>query len=166
MSLFGYFIVARHDRPLTELPSIRRLCTEGQYDLDPGEACEPRADGEWGFLQVLGGWGLNVIDLAEETGFPALSVYVIESAVGIVEADIPGGSWWAACLNPADAMRVWDFPAEKAGTVEETTALAVQWAAAAGRTADPEAVAAAVNRYVGPFGEGVMAFLDGLGFDF
>ncbi|MET7419830.1 hypothetical protein [Dactylosporangium sp. NPDC005555] len=166
MSLFGYFIVTRHDQPLTELPSIRRLCTEGQYDLSPGEACEPRADGEWGFLQVLGGWGLNVIDLAEETGAPALSVYVIESAIGIVEADIPGGSWWSACLNPADALRVWNFPPEKAGTVEATTALAVQWAVAAGLTPDPEAVAAAVNRHVGPFGEGAMAFLRGLGFDF
>lgn len=93
-------------------------------------------------------------------------VYVVESAVGIVDVATPDGVSWRRCLNPADAVRVFDIPPEEAGATAETTELALAWAAAVGRTADADAVAAAVERYVGPFGEGVDAFVTALGFRF
>ncbi|MGW4467778.1 hypothetical protein [Micromonospora sp. NPDC004704] len=166
MSLFGYFIVARHVRPLPELPSIERLCRESVDGIRAGTVGGLHSDGDWQFLQVLDGAGLDVADLVAETGAPALSVYVIESAVGVVGGAAPGGDEWYGCLNPADAVRAFDMPSELAGSVEQTTGYAVRWAESAGRTADPVAVAAAVDAGVGPFGEGVKSFVDGLGFRF
>lgn len=166
VSLFGYFIVARHGRPLPELAAVQRLCRETIHGIRPGELCGLETDGDWQFLQVFHGSGLDASELVAETGAPALAIYVIESAVGVIDAAAPDGENWYACLNPADAVRAFDMPPEFAGSTAQTTAQAVRWAAAAGKTADPAAIAAAVDRYVGPFGEGVTAFVAGLGFHF
>jgi hypothetical protein len=166
VSLFGYFVVARHARPLPELPSIRRLCRENADGIDAGSVAALFNDGDWQLLQVLDGSGLSASDLVTETGAPVICVYVMESAVGIIEGATPDSDDWYGCLNPTDAMRAFDLPPELAGSPEQTTRYAARWAESAGRTPDPAAIAAAVDRYVGPFGEGVTAFVEGLGFHF
>jgi hypothetical protein len=166
MSLFGYFVVARPQCPLSELACVQRICRDSVDGISPGTLGATRCDGNWQYIQILNGADLDAVDLVAETGEPALVVYVIESAVGLVSAGTADGLTWRRCLNPDDAVRVFDIAPEKAGTVAETTAVAVAWASAAGRTADARALTAAVERYVGPFGEGVDAFVDALGFRF
>jgi hypothetical protein len=166
MSLFGYFLVARCDRPAGELACVQRVCRESVEGIRAGTLCGTRVDGDWQYVQVLDGWGLTAPDVVAETGAPALVVYVIESAVGVVEAATPDGRSWLGCLNPADAVRAFEFSPEQAGSPAETTDLALAWAAAAGRAGDADAVTAAIERYVGPFGEGVDAFVTALGFQF
>jgi len=166
MAFFGYYALARTAKPIDELTAVRRLLGGGAEGTSAGTLEGRWSDGDWQLAVIHQGWGLDANDLVAETGAPALTVYVIESAVGIVEAATVDSGSWRACLNPDDAVRAFDIPPDDAGTVAGTTELATAWAAAAGRTADPEAVAAAVRQYVGPFGDGVSAFLTALGFRF
>jgi hypothetical protein len=166
MSLFGYFVVGRTQRPIGELACVQDVCRDIVDGISPGTLGASRSDGDWQYLQIVDGAGLDAADIVAETGEPALVVYVIESAIGLVSAGTADGVTWRRCLNPADAVRAFDIAPEEAGTPIETAALAVAWASAAGRTADADAVTAAVERYVGPFGEGVDAFVTALGFRF
>jgi hypothetical protein len=166
MSLFGYFVIARHPSPVPELPSLQRLCREGTDHISAGHLAGVYADGDWQFVQVLGGSALDAADLLAETGNPAMAIYVVESFFGIVDAAVPDGPGFSACLNPAGAIEAFDVPPHIAGSTEETTNDAMRWAAAAGQTADRDAVAAAIDQEVGPFGEGVTAFVKALGFRF
>jgi hypothetical protein len=166
MAFFGYYAVARTDRPIKELTAVRRVLGAGVDGIPAGTLEGWWTDGDWQLAVIYQGWGLDANDLVAETGAPALIIYVIESAVGVIEAATVGGGSWRACLNPDDAIRAFDFETDLAGTIAGTTQLATAWAAAAGQTADTDAVAAAVKQYVGPFGDGVSAFLTGLGFHF
>lgn len=166
MSLFGYFVVARSDRPIGDLACVRRVCQQSTDGISPGTLGGTRFDGDWQYLQILNGRGLYADDVVAETGGPALVVYVIESAVGIVHGATPDGESWWGCLNPADAVRVFGMPSDVVASPVATVELATGWAAAAGRTSDAGLAAAAVERYVGPFGESVGAFVAALGFQF
>ena len=166
MAFFGYYAVARTGRPIDELTAIRQVLDTGVDGISAGTLEGRWSDGDWQLAVIYQGWELDANDLVAATGAPALVVYVIESAVGVIEAATVDGGSWRACLNPDDAIRAYDFEPDDAGTVAGTTELATGWAAAAGRTPDPEAIAAAVKQYVGPFGDGVSAFLAGLGFHF
>jgi hypothetical protein len=165
MAFFGYYVVARTGRSIDELAAVRRVLTAGVDGISAGTLEGRWSDGDWQLAVIHQGWGLDANDLVAETGAPALTVYVIESAVGIVEAATVDGGCWRACLNPDGAIGAFGVEPDAAGTVVETTELATKWAAA-GRKPDPEAIAAAVKQYVGPFGDGVSAFLAGLGFNF
>ncbi|MEU4244062.1 hypothetical protein [Actinoplanes sp. NPDC026619] len=166
MAFFGYYAVARTGQPIDELTAVRRVLDAGVDGISAGTLEGRWSDGDWQLVVIYQGWGLDANDLVAETGAPALIVYVIESAVGVVEAATVDGGSWRACLNPDDAIRAFDFETDDAGTVAGTTELATAWAAAAGRTPNPETIATAVKQYVGPSGDGVSAFLIGLGFQF
>jgi hypothetical protein len=105
---------------------------------------EPRRQARAFLLAVLSDLDLRTCwQVAEQAGDPM--VYVIESAVGIVHGATPdGGSWWG-CLNPADAVRVYDMPSDMVASPMETVESAMSWAAAAGRTSDAGLIAAAVR---------------------
>lgn len=166
MSLFGYFVVARSAQSIGGLACVERVCQQSVGGISPGVLGGTRFDGDWQYLQILNGWGLYADDVAAETGEPALVVYVIESAVGIVHGATPDGESWWGCLNPVDAVRAFDMPSDVVPSPIEMVELATEWAAAAGRTSDADLAVTAVERYVGPFGEGVDAFVAALGFQF
>jgi hypothetical protein len=166
VALFGYFVVARSDRPIGDLDCVQRICQRGAEEISPGTLGGTRFDGRWQYLQIVNGQDLYADDVVAETDGPALVVRVIESAVGIVHGATPDGESWWGCLNPADAVHMFGMPSDIVAPPAETVELATGWAAAAGRTPDAGLAAAAVQRYVGPFGEGVDAFIAALGFRF
>ncbi|MDI1465202.1 hypothetical protein QEZ54_29960 [Catellatospora sp. KI3] len=166
MSLFGYFVIARHPRPLYELPAVQRLCRESDEEfISPGTLANLRAEGDWQLLQVLGGWSAELADeLAAQTAAPAMSIYVVESAFGIIEARTAEGGSWQGYLNPRAAVQAYGAPPPP--ELDAVVAAAVAWAADTGHPADAGALPTALQGRVGPFGEGVNVLVEALGFRF
>lgn len=165
VSLFGYFIVARSSQPLERLPSIRRLCTESGHDgIGPALVVGRRADGPWQQLQTFDGDELDLVQLVAETDAPAMSIYVVESEFGCIDARTPAGTAWWGYLNP-DSARAYESPGPPA-SIDSVADQAVAWAAQAGKTATRAEVTAALCARVGPFGEGVGLLMHALGFRF
>ncbi|GIF37252.1 hypothetical protein [Actinoplanes xinjiangensis] len=166
MSLFGYFIVARSARPIGDLPCVQRACRHSLEGGEPAALGRDKADGDWQYVYIYRGQGLYADDVANETGAPALVIDVIESAVGIVHGATPDRDSWWGCLNPAEAVRVYDMPPDMVASSAETVQMATEWAAATGRAAHADLAVTAVERYVGGFGESVNDFVAALGFQF
>ena len=51
MSLFGYFVVGRADRPLSDVDSVRRVCSESATLVGA------ETDGDWQLVQIMDGSG-------------------------------------------------------------------------------------------------------------
>lgn len=166
MSLFGYFIVGRSSEPLERLPSIQRLCAESQHEgIRPATVVGRRADGLWQQVQTFDGDEFDLAQLVADTDAPAMSIYVVESEFGVIDARTPAGTTWSGYLNPETAVRAYDA-AEPPAPADSTAEQAVAWAAQAGKTATQAEVAAALCTRVGPFGEGVGLLMHALGFRF
>src|SRR4030095_11211868 len=109
VSLFGYFVIARSNGPLDRLAAILRLCTESRHDgIRPATVVGRRADGHWQQLQTLDGDQLDLVQLVAETGAPAMSIYVVESEFGYIDARTPAGSAWWGYLNPETAVHAYE----------------------------------------------------------
>ncbi|MEU9083142.1 hypothetical protein [Streptomyces sp. NPDC048357] len=81
--------------------------------------------------------------LARRTGAPVLTVSYLDSDVGFVEAATFAGGRWKALLN-RDTAEDYEIPVDRF-PVEAALAGALDWAAAAGLTADPDGIRAALT---------------------
>ncbi|MFE9251533.1 hypothetical protein [Streptomyces sp. NPDC007088] len=142
MGYWGYYVVARSERPLGELATLGPvravlqpldLRPDGwqvwEYATDPAAAEQP-------------GMG-SMNRLARESGQPALFGYVMDSACVVVEGASPVAGAWTACLG-REALARYLRPQDCGGlTVDdyfppagEAAAHAVRWAAEAGAHAE------------------------------
>ncbi|MER6448772.1 hypothetical protein [Streptomyces venezuelae] len=80
--------------------------------------------------------------LARRTGAPVLTVAYLDSDVGFVEAATFAGGSWRALLNRVTAEN-YEIPVDRF-PVETALAGALDWAAAAGLSADPAGIRAAL----------------------
>ncbi|KUO21690.1 hypothetical protein [Streptomyces dysideae] len=151
MGYWGYFVVGRGERALTELEAL-----SGARDM----TLRARAPGGWPVWEYPSGDGdvgsMNA--LALETGAPALFGYVMDSDCVVVEAAGPESGAWTTCLARAamaghlgagqEGLTLEDYFLEPRDAAER----AVAWAAEAGHevnadvlfdviTADPDPVA-------------------------
>ncbi|MEU6145484.1 hypothetical protein ABZ848_34695 [Streptomyces sp. NPDC047081] len=135
MGYWGYYVVGRSERPLTELDALA-----GAKDMElrveaPGgwQVWEyPSGDGEVGNMNVL----------AAQSGAPALFGYVMDSASVVVEAAAPESGAWTTCLARAamagylnagnEGLTLEDYFLEPRDAAER----AVAWAAEAGHDVD------------------------------
>ncbi|MCX5305603.1 MULTISPECIES: hypothetical protein [Streptomyces] len=81
--------------------------------------------------------------LARRTGAPVLTVAYLDSDVGFVEAATFAGGRWKALLNRVTAEG-YEIPVDRF-PVEAALEGALDWSAAAGLTADPDAIRAALT---------------------
>jgi hypothetical protein len=151
MGYWGYFVLGRGERALTELDAL-----SGARDM----SLRARAPGGWQVWEYPSGDGdvgsMNA--LALETGAPALFGYVMDSDCVVVEAAGPESGAWTTCLARAamagylgagrEGLTLEDYFLEPRDAAER----AVAWAAEAGHevnadvlfdvlTADPDPVA-------------------------
>lgn len=91
MGYWGYFVVGRDGRPLTERDALAGV---------RGMVLRTSAPGGWQVWEYPsgdGGMG-NMNDLAGETGAPALFGYVMDSDCVVLEAAAPKSGAWTTCL--------------------------------------------------------------------
>ncbi|OEJ25376.1 hypothetical protein AR457_13815 [Streptomyces agglomeratus] len=167
MGFWGYFVVGRSARPLSELASLAEV-REGL------SLHETRGDGWQVWARPsepqVGDMGALARGVCGETGTPAIFAFVMDSACVVVEAATSAeaaGSWFG-CLGReamaghlgADGLVLEDLflPPERAA------AKAVEWAAATGRTVAPGALLDVLREEADPVAEELFArFLDRLG---
>ncbi|MET9777187.1 hypothetical protein ABZ023_23450 [Streptomyces sp. NPDC006367] len=135
MGYWGYFVVSRAERPLTE--------RDGPASAADMTLRASAPDG-WRVWEYPGGEGDvgNMNDLAARTGAPALFGYVMDSACVVIEAAAPESGAWTTCLvrtamagylgAEREGLTLEDYFLEPRDAAER----AVAWAAEAGRTAD------------------------------
>ncbi|MET8469870.1 hypothetical protein ABZY90_20695 [Streptomyces sp. NPDC006422] len=139
MGYWGYYVVARSDRPLNACEALGGV-------RDELTLLEER-DAGWQIWECPGG-GESPRDvgsmnaLAAETGAPALFGYVMDSVCAVVEAAGPESGAWTACLGRA-AMAGYIGGDERALEdyflpPEDAAERAVGWAAECGREVRPE----------------------------
>jgi hypothetical protein len=168
MGYWGYYVVARSERPLKELDALagargmtlRTAAAEGWQVW----ACPRGAGGVAGDGGDGGGGGGDgdvgdvgdMNTLARETGSPALFGYVMDSDCVVVEAAAPESGAWTTCLartamadylgDGGQGLTVDDYFLEPRDAAER----AVAWAAEAGRAAEEEALADVLASEPGP----------------
>ncbi|MFG2485922.1 hypothetical protein ACGFSI_24585 [Streptomyces virginiae] len=112
-------------------------------------AAEAGCAGVDGDAELGGGWSAvyypdqpdgAAAALARRTGAPVLTVAYLDSDVGFVEAATFAGGRWKALLN-RDTAEDYAIPVDRF-PVDAALVGALDWAAAGGLTADPEAVRA------------------------
>ncbi|MFE1772308.1 hypothetical protein [Streptomyces sp. NPDC059008] len=157
MGFFGSFVIARSDRPLTELPAMNQA---------GGEMCWSARDGVWQMVQLHGG-GRPADSLIEETRAPVLVAHVFDSDVVAVEATSPQGQRWECVLSPQTARDSYGAPEEIVERNTMAAGPAVAWAREAGREPDSDAVAAVLVAEADPLAEDLVTELTrALGFRF
>ncbi|SPF02326.1 hypothetical protein SMA5143A_3081 [Streptomyces sp. MA5143a] len=184
MGYWGYYVVARSERPLAELDALARArgMTLRTAAADGWQvwACPRGADGDGAAGDGGGDGGSggdgdvgNMNTLARETGSPALFGYVLDSDCVVVEAAAPESGAWTTCLartamadylgDGGQGLTVDDYFLEPRDAAER----AVAWAAEAGRVAAEEAlidVLASEPGPVDPLAENILfRLLDRLG---
>ncbi|MEU6391451.1 hypothetical protein [Streptomyces sp. NPDC046939] len=166
MGYWGYYVVARSERPLKELRALAGVADELTL-------LEERP-GDWQIWECPGSTGDRTPDvgsmnvLAAETRAPALFAYVVDSRCAVVEAAAPDDGTWTACLGRAamtgflggDERALEDYflpPDDAAGR-------AVAWAAGCGRAVEPQPLADVLRAAAQPSAEELFfRFLDRLG---
>ncbi len=138
MGYWGYFVVGRGERALTELDAL----SVGAKDM----SLRAEAPGGWQVWEYPSGEGDvgNMNDLARETGAPALFGYVMDSDCVVVEAAAPESGAWTTCLARAamagyldagnEGLTLDDYFLEPRDAAER----AVAWAAEAGHEVNAE----------------------------
>ncbi|MFF2507838.1 hypothetical protein ACFVTY_31410 [Streptomyces sp. NPDC058067] len=165
MGYWGYYVVARSERPLVELNTLGGA-RDGLALLDR------RADG-WQVWECPDGGGQrydvgSMNALAAETGAPALFGYVMDSDCVVIEAAAPRSGAWTTCLA-RDAMAGYLSESELALDdyflePGDAARKAVAWAGECGRTVEPGPLAAVLAEDPDPFAEPLFfRFLDRLG---
>ncbi|KOG31910.1 hypothetical protein [Streptomyces resistomycificus] len=135
MGYWGYFVVGRGERPLTELEPLSDVGDMTLLTSAPGgwQVWEyPSGDGDVGSMNAL----------AVGTGAPALFGYVMDSAAVVVEAAAPESGTWTTCLGRA-AMATYLGAGQEGPALEDyflepgdAARRAVAWAAEAGHEVD------------------------------
>ncbi|WP_158715048.1 hypothetical protein [Kitasatospora phosalacinea] len=154
----GFFLLARSERPATELTVVRAVGATT-------DALWRAGNSDW---QLLQGCSTEDPDLAATaaTGAPALIASVFDSDVGWVRAGSPEGRAWECFLSPVMA-REYGIPEEEFGDPDEIAGRAAAWAREAGMRPDPEAVRAVLVAKGDPFAEDlVFDLVQALGFVF
>ncbi|MEU5219983.1 hypothetical protein AB0G79_27855 [Streptomyces sp. NPDC020807] len=157
MGFSGTFLVARADRPLTELAAVRA------WEAVPTWWAR---DGDW---QLLRAYPLSdpPSSLLRETGAPALVAHVVDSDFATIQAATPDGAPSWQCALPPGTARDYGLPEEWIGDPTEVTARATAWCRQAGVAPDPEALRAALTARADPLAEDlVLTLVDALGFRF
>ncbi|QKW08771.1 hypothetical protein HUT18_22735 [Streptomyces sp. NA04227] len=136
MGYWGYYVVARGGRPLTEyeaLKSVREELVLLEERAAGWQVWECEAAGE-----AAPGIG-SMRQLAQESGAPALFGYVMDSECAVVEGAAADSGTWTACLAPvamATLLGVGERDLEDYFLPpDNATARAVTWAAEAGFSA-------------------------------
>ncbi|MFE7595743.1 hypothetical protein [Streptomyces sp. NPDC057494] len=156
MGFSGSFIVARVNRPLTELAAMRVSdCTPLWW----------ARDGRWQILQAC-----PVTDpdpsIIDETRAAVLVAHVVDSDFVTVQAASPDGLSWQCALSP-EMARDYGLPGEWIGDPVEVGERAEAWARGAGLQPDPLALRAALVAECDPLAEKlVFALVHALGFRF
>lgn len=104
------------------------------------------------------------LDLALETGAPAITLDVFDSDCAFATAADPAGTTVDFHLNEQfirDMTEELDDPFEPLN--HHATAGLLAWAATAGLTADPDRLAAALDQPPGPGGDGIHGIAEALG---
>ncbi|MCL6734142.1 hypothetical protein [Streptomyces neyagawaensis] len=160
MGYWGYYVVARSERPLAELDALAgaRGMTLRTAAADGWQvwACPRGIDGDGAAGDGGDGDVGNMNRLARETGSPALFGYVMDSDCVVVEAAAPESGAWTTCLartamadylgDGGQGLTVDDYFLEPRDAAER----AVAWAAEAGRVAAEEALADVLASEPGP----------------
>ncbi|WP_420035242.1 hypothetical protein ACN2WE_25295 [Streptomyces sp. cg28] len=168
MGYWGYYVVARSERPLKELDALGGV-------RDALTLLEERAGG-WQVWECPGGGadgeqapdpgGMNT--LAAETGAPALFAYVMDSRCAVVEAAAPSGGAWTTCLGRTamagyiggDERALEDYFLPPGDAAER----AVAWAGEGGRTVERGPLLDVLRAQAEPSAEELFfRFLDRLG---
>ena len=164
MGYWGYFVVGRSERPLSELDALA--------GAKEGMELRDEAPGGWQLWEYPNGEGdvgnMNV--LATETGAPALFGYVMDSDCVVVEAAAPASGSWTTCLARA-AMASYLGAGNEGLTLEDyfleprdAADRAVAWAAEAGRDVDAEPLVDVLTAEPDPLAENLFfRLLDRLG---
>ncbi|MBD0839274.1 MULTISPECIES: hypothetical protein [unclassified Streptomyces] len=163
MGYWGYFVVGRAERPLTELGvsagdrdmTLRREAPGGWQVWE-----YPSSEGEVGSMNAL----------ADRTGSPALFGYVMDSDCVVVEAAGPESGAWTTCLARA-AMAGYLSAGQEGLTLEDyfleprdAAERAVAWAAEAGHEVAPEPLLEVLTADPDPVAENLFfRLLDRLG---
>ncbi|MGC0205804.1 hypothetical protein [Streptomyces levis] len=164
MGYWGYFVVGRGERPLAELDALA-----GAADAMTRHTSAP--DG-WQVWEYPGGEGDvgNMIDLAGETGAPALFGYVMNSECVVLEAAAPESGAWTTCLARGamagylgagqEGLTLEDYFLEPGDAAER----AVRWAAEAGHEVNAGTLLDVLTSDPDPLAENLLfRFLDRLG---
>lgn len=133
MGYTGRIVVARSERPLSELTAL-----QGTGVLD--ESAHP---GGWRTAQLDGDLPDALPLLVAETGWPAVTAFILDSDVADVEASAPAGGHWHVYLHRKKAAE-YGAP-ELAHSADEVAGLASAWAGEAGLRADGAAVRAVLE---------------------
>jgi hypothetical protein len=164
MGYWGYFVVGRSERALTELEAL----SSGAPDM----TLRVEAPGGWQVWEYPVGDGDvgNMNALAQETGAPALFGYVMDSDCVVVEAAGPESGAWTTCLARA-AMAGYIGADDKGLTLEDyfleprdAAERAVAWAAEAGHEVNAEPLIDVLTQDPDPMAENLFfRLLDRLG---
>ena len=156
MGFWGSFIVARADRPVTELVALRS---------SPRVALWWARDNGWQILQALPG-GDPDASIVAETAAPVLVCHVVDSDFATVQAASPGGLSGQCALSPVMA-RDYGFPEEWIGDPDDVGEQAAAWAREAGLDPTPAEVRAVLVAECDPLAEDlVFRLVHALGFRF
>lgn len=164
MGYWGYLVVGRSERPLTELEALSSGA--GEMIL---RAEAPGGWQVWEYPSVDGDVG-NMNELARETGAPALFGYVMDSRCVVVEAAAPRSGSWTTCLARAamagylgagdEGLTLEDYFLEPGDAAER----AVAWAAEGGHEVNAEPLADVLTSDPEPLAENLFfRMLDRLG---
>ncbi|MEU9162625.1 hypothetical protein AB0D29_20415 [Streptomyces sp. NPDC048424] len=118
---------------------LREFAAEAGCAVD----CDEDLGGGWSAVHYPDQPDGAAAALARRTGAPVLTVAYLDSDVGFVEAATFAGGRWKALLN-RDAAEDYEIPVERF-PVEAALAGALDWAAAAGLTADADGIRAALT---------------------
>ncbi|MFF3677032.1 hypothetical protein ACFYYS_24035 [Streptomyces sp. NPDC002120] len=118
---------------------LREFAAEAGCAVDRGE----ELGGGWSAVHYPDQPDGAAAALARRTGAPVFTVAYLDSDVGFVEAATFSGGRWKALLNRRTAED-YEIPLDRF-PVEAALAGALDWAAAAGLTADPDGIRAALT---------------------
>ncbi|MFB7513369.1 hypothetical protein [Streptomyces sp. NPDC056144] len=156
MGFSGTFLVARSDRPLTELAAVRA------WEAVPVWWAR---DGDW---QLLRAYPLSdpPSSLLQETSAPVLVAHVVDSDFATIQAATADGTSWQCVLSPETA-RGYGLPEEWIVDPAQAAERATAWSRQCGVVPDPTALRSALTTESDPLAEDlVLTFVDALGFRF
>ncbi|PZF97166.1 hypothetical protein C1I93_12610 [Micromonospora endophytica] len=126
-------LVARSDRPLSELPAVRGVAALEESVLRAG----------WRSAKLDGDPDGVLPALVADTGAPVLTAYVLDSDLADVQALTPGGLSWRAYLHEETALE-YGAPSPPYPR-DEVLQRATAWAVEADLTATATALEAALD---------------------
>ncbi|WP_328926120.1 hypothetical protein OG429_16795 [Streptomyces sp. NBC_00190] len=122
---------------------LREFAAEAGFGAAGGGEEAAELGGGWVMLHVADQPAGGAAALSRRTGAPVITVAYLDSDVGFVEAATFAGGHWKALLN-RDTAQDYGIPLDRF-PVQPALEGALDWAAAAGLTADPAGVRTALT---------------------